>query len=180
MFMSEAARKAAEARWLWRARRARQALSQRLSEHGQRLDGEWCDFAESASLTERCMEIGVSSERVIQAWASKQEFVHAVHSCRSWSAALNEAHCLIEDFPDAGWLKVDAAETWSDLVLAAAEWLTDGFLLYFSPSSLVSVDIEERHDRSVIESTLIGERVSSLRSCLRRLGPPPELIYGPL
>lgn len=32
---------------------------------------------------------------------------------------------------------------------------------------LVGVDIEERHDRSVVESTLIGEGVSPPWSCLR-------------
>jgi hypothetical protein len=179
MFMSEVARKATEARWLWKARRARQALSQRLSEYGQRLDGEWCTFAESASIAERCREIGVSRERIIQVWTSKQEFVHAAKSCGSWSVALNEAYCVIDDFSDAGWAKVEPAAAWNDLVPAAAEWLTDGFLLYFSPSSLISVDIEERHDQSVIESTLIGEEVDSLRTCLRRLGPPPEQIHGP-
>jgi hypothetical protein len=179
MSVSEIASKAAAARWLWKARRARQTLSLLLSEHGQSLDGEWCNFDESAFLTEHCRELGISRERMIQAWPSKQDFVQAAHSCASGSVDLDEAYCLIMDFSDAGWVKVQPAAVFGDLIRAAGAWLTDGFLLYFPSSSLLSVDIEDRNDRSIIESTLIGEDLAFLRSCLQRLGPSPQQIHGP-
>lgn len=78
------------------------------------------------------------------------------------------------DEPDAGWIQVTSEVFLSRLVPAAGSWMTDGLIMFnVESNSLLSVDVEQRGDRSVIETTIIGDGLSALRTCFYHQGPAP-------
>ncbi len=168
------------ARWRWKAQRARQLLVKTFVDHHHDLRGDWCDFEESSQLTADCRGIGTSAGRVIQLWPTKKQFVDAVGTCDLAGMQRDAILVLLMDAPDAGWIRMSLDHVLADLVPMAGEWMTDGFIM-FDPasSSLISIDVEDRRGVSVIETTLIGDGFSHLRSCLERFGPAPLPVTGP-
>jgi hypothetical protein len=163
-------------RWRWkrRAESARSALAAAFAEHGRGLAGDWCDLDESHQLTERCEALGPSPSRVIQRWPAKERFLEVTRSC--WAAVPSDPdlRVLVMDTPDAAWIRLSADAILADLVPAAGDWMSDGFIVFHSPSdSLLSVDVEERNGFSVIETTIIGGGFDALRQCYAECGPPP-------
>jgi hypothetical protein len=83
------------------------------------------------------------------------------------------------DVPDAAWIRVSTDVLLNDLVPAAGEWMSDGFIVFDSGSdSLLSIDVEEKHGTSVIETTTIGTGFDRLRDCYLQRGPLPLPILG--
>lgn len=175
--MGDAAKRAELARWNWKARRAREALSDAFSDHGRQLTGEWCSFQESVRLTREVEALGESRERVIQRWPTKENLDEVSRSCDLVALRGERLVALIMDVPEAAWIEVSPDIVQSELVPSAVKWMTDGFILYAPDhASLLSVDVEEVADVSLIETTLVGEGLGSLGVHLLEHGPQPLRI----
>ncbi|MER5937167.1 hypothetical protein ABT121_07575 [Streptomyces sp. NPDC001928] len=147
------------------------------SGHGRQLAGEWCSFQESARLTREVEVLGESHERVIQRWLAKENLAEVSRSCDLAALHGERLVALIMDVPEASWLEVSPDTVQSELIPSAAEWMTDGFILYAPDhASLLSVDIEEVADVSLLETTLVGGGLGSLGAHLLDHGPEPLQI----
>jgi hypothetical protein len=121
-----------------------------------------------------CKRLGPSPERFIQRWNSKSQFVSVTQSCGVEMSLCRNLHVIVMDVPDAEWIYLTSEIVLADIVPAAGEWMTDGFIMLDrESSSLLSVDVEEKSGRSVIETTVIGEGFRALRGCYERGGPSP-------
>ncbi|WP_405058259.1 hypothetical protein OG474_36740 [Kribbella sp. NBC_01505] len=169
--VGDAAERAQLARWNWKAKQARAELSQLFADRELRSPDKWCDFETSQRMTEEVEVLGRSRERVIQRWTAKDKFLDAASSFDFSSLQADGLLASVMDAPDAAWFEASAETIHSALIPAAAQWMSDGFIIY-SPktSSLFSVDVEQ-HDNSVIDTTLIGEGVNDLRNHLTLNGP---------
>ncbi|HKS98922.1 MAG TPA: hypothetical protein VJT31_05265 [Rugosimonospora sp.] len=178
--MGDVSERAELVRWRWRAQRARRLLAETFVDHRHQLSGDWCDFEESARLTADCRSIGQSAGRVIQLWPARRQFADAMGACDLAGMRRSTVFILLMDLPDAGWIRMSVDAVLADLIPAASEWMTDGFIM-FDPAtaSLVSVDVEERRGSPMIETTVIGDGFGRLRECLERVGPPPLRVTGP-
>ncbi|MCZ4507301.1 hypothetical protein O3Q52_03585 [Streptomyces sp. ActVer] len=175
--MGDAAKRAELARWNWKARRARESLFDAFSDHGRQLTGEWCSFPESARLTREVEELGESRERVIQRWPTKGKFDEVSRSCDSFELNGERLLVLIMDAPEAAWIEVSPGIVQSEIIPSAVEWMTDGFILYMPDcASLLSVDVEEVDNVSLIETTLVGEGLGSLGVHFLGHGPEPRRV----
>jgi hypothetical protein len=136
--------------------------------------GDWCDLDESTQLMESCKRLGLSPSRVIQRWSTKEQFVEVTQSCGAAVLPAPDLCALVMDLPDAAWIRLSTDVLLADLVPAAGEWMRDGFIAFDSASdSLLSVDVEEKHGLSVIETTIIGIGFDGLRDCYAEHGPSP-------
>lgn len=158
---------------------ARSSLADAFAEHGHSLVGDWCDLDESTRLTEACRRLGPSPSRVIQRWPTKEQFVEVTLSCGVSGLPGPDLCASVMDAADSEWIRVTTSVLLTDLVPAAGEWMSDGFIVYDSGSdSLLSVDVEEQNGRSVIETTIIGGGFDALRDCYAEYGPSPLPILG--
>ncbi|MCX5092644.1 hypothetical protein OOK36_27940 [Streptomyces sp. NBC_00365] len=175
--MSDAAKRAELARWKWKARKAGEVLSGAFSDHGHQLAGEWCSFQESVRLTKEVEALGGSRERVIQRWLTKENLDEVSRSCDLAALRGERLVALIMDVPGVAWIEVSPDIVQSELVPSAVKWMTDGFILYAPDhASLLSVDVEEVADVSLIETTLVGEGLGTLGVHLIERGPKPLRI----
>lgn len=166
--------------WKRRAESARSSLVETFTEHGRSLEGIWCDFDESTRLTASCERLGPSPSRVIQRWPTKEQFVDVTLSCGSRALPTPSVCALVMDVPDAAWIRVSTDVLLNDFVPAAGQWMSDGFVVFDSGSdSLLSVDVEEKHGISFIETTIVGTGFDRLRDCYEQRGPSPLPILGP-
>lgn len=177
--VGEIASRAAAARWKWKAANARAALSAEFASRGRQLAGEWCDLDESTRLGDGAERLGPASDRIIQRWSTKRQLVEALEAGESALRRLGGVYVLVMDAPDAGWVKVRGEAVSADLAHAAADWLTDGFIVFLpDAASLLSVDVEGNGDVSFIETTLIGDGLGELRACFIERGPAPQKIMN--
>jgi hypothetical protein len=177
--VGEVSDRASLARWNWKARNARATLSAMFTSHGYQLVGEWCDFEQSTRLSESAARLGPSPTRTIQRWDAKQSFIAAADSCIGALDSFERLYVHIMDAPDAGWIHVPSDHVLSKLARAASEWLTDGFIAFDPESeSLLSVDVEEMSGTQFIESTVIGNKLTTLRDYFKERGPQPLEIFN--
>jgi hypothetical protein len=164
--------RASVARWKWKAAKARAEIAAVFETHGHRVVGEWCDFDDSARLTEQAERLGASPARVIQRWEARDDFGDAFTECASLEQPESSVDVIITDAPDAAWIRMPFALVVSELVPAAVDWLTDGFIVVDpGADSLISVDVEERRGVSFIEVTFIGDGFGQLQERLIERGP---------
>jgi hypothetical protein len=170
--VADISNRSALARWRWKAEKARTALIATFSAHDRQLVGEWCSFDESMRMDDDSRRLGASPARVIQRWATRQRFIEAFRSCEPVPSQLEYIYVLVMDMPDAAWVRVRFDLLSSDLVPAAAAWLTDGFIALDPESeSLISVDVEENDGSCFIETTFIGDMFHEIRDCLNDREP---------
>ncbi|WP_344897284.1 hypothetical protein [Actinomadura meridiana] len=101
----------------------------------------------------------------------------ATQSCGRSICEFEYVFVSIMDEPDSEWIRVSTPIILDELVPAACEWMTDGFIsLEAVTNSILSVDVEEKRGRSIIETTLIGHGFAELLSCLSESGPAPQTI----
>jgi len=171
-FVSDISERAAVARRKWKSDKARVTLLSAFATHNQQLSGEWCDLEETAELSQGAARLGGSSSRLIQRWPEERSFIETASSCMAIVTGVEHIYVLVMDISSAPWVRVEFDLIASEL-LPAVEWLSDGFIA-FDPilDSLISVDVEGDGGARVVETTIIGDGFSSIRSCFEELGPP--------
>ena len=122
--------RAEQLRWKRRAENARSSLVDAFAAHGRSLVGDWCDLEESNLLTESCKRLGPSPSRVIQRWPTKEQFVAVTRSCGSAGFPAPSPCALVMDVPDAPWIRLSTEVLLAELVPAAGEWMSDGFIVF--------------------------------------------------